>query len=111
VVLSYYLFHVEKQVCLSCDVQVTGASWWAAMRIEAEVGDLAQRIGDGQVLSGRTIERSGDAVCGLHRAQADEERGFLASASKPRLMVSPGLASKPVYSSCGLTSKPLARVF
>jgi hypothetical protein len=33
---------------------------------------------------------------GLHRAQGDEEHRFLASASKPRLMVSPSLASKPV---------------
>jgi hypothetical protein len=31
----------------------------------------------GQVLSGRTIRRSGDAVCGLHRAREDEERVFL----------------------------------
>jgi hypothetical protein len=30
-----------------------------------------------QVLGGRTIGRSGDAVCGLHRAHGDEERGFL----------------------------------
>jgi hypothetical protein len=30
-----------------------------------------------RVLGGRTIERSGDAVCGLHRAQGDEERWFL----------------------------------
>jgi hypothetical protein len=39
-----------------------------------------QRIGEGRtgrVLGGRVIERSGDAVCGLHRAQGDEERGFL----------------------------------
>jgi hypothetical protein len=50
----------------------------------------------GQVLGGRTIERSGDAVCGLHHAQGDEERGFLGLASKPRSTVSPGLASKPV---------------
>jgi hypothetical protein len=42
------------------------------------------------------IERSGDAVCGWHRAQGDEERGFLGLASKPRSTVSPGLASKPV---------------
>jgi hypothetical protein len=35
-------------------------------------------------------------VCDLHRVQGDEERGFLGSASKPRLTVSPGLASKPV---------------
>jgi hypothetical protein len=30
-----------------------------------------------RVLSGQTIERSGDTVCDLHRAQGDEERGFL----------------------------------
>jgi hypothetical protein len=27
--------------------------------------------------------RLGDVVCGLHRAQGDEERGFLSLASKP----------------------------
>jgi hypothetical protein len=31
----------------------------------------------GQVLGGRTIERLGDTVCSLYRAQGDEERGFL----------------------------------
>jgi hypothetical protein len=48
--------------------------------IVAGVGDLVQRIKDdriGQVLSGRAIKRSGGAVCGLHRARGDEERGFL----------------------------------
>jgi hypothetical protein len=30
-----------------------------------------------QVFSGRTIGGSGDAVCGVHRAQGDEEREFL----------------------------------
>jgi hypothetical protein len=46
----------------------------------AGVGDMVQRTGDGrtgQVLSDRTIERSGDAVCGLYRARRDEERVFL----------------------------------
>jgi hypothetical protein len=46
----------------------------------AGVGDLVQRIGDGRtgrVLSGRVIERSGGAVCGMHRARGDEERKFL----------------------------------
>jgi hypothetical protein len=46
----------------------------------AGVGDLVQRIGDGhtgRVLSGRVIERSGGAVCGMHRARGDEERRFL----------------------------------
>jgi hypothetical protein len=44
-----------------------------------KVGDLVQRIGDGRtcrVLGGHAIERSGDAVCDLHRARGDEERGF-----------------------------------
>jgi hypothetical protein len=31
----------------------------------------------GRVLGGRTIERSGGAVCGLHCARGDEERRFL----------------------------------
>jgi hypothetical protein len=31
----------------------------------------------GRVLDGQMIERSGDAVCGLHRAQGDEEHEFL----------------------------------
>jgi hypothetical protein len=30
----------------------------------------------GQVLGGRTIRRSGDAVCSLHHAQGDGEREF-----------------------------------
>jgi hypothetical protein len=50
------------------------------MRIVAGVGDLVQRTRDGhtgRVLGGRTIERSGGAVCGLHDACGDEERGFL----------------------------------
>jgi hypothetical protein len=61
-------------------VQVVGAAWRAATRTVAGVGDLVQRTGDGRtgrVLGGRAIERSGGAVCGLHRACGDEERGFL----------------------------------
>jgi hypothetical protein len=30
-----------------------------------------------RILGGRAIERSGDAVCGLHRALGDVERAFL----------------------------------
>jgi hypothetical protein len=58
---------------------MVGGAWRAAMRIMAGVGDLVQRTGDGrtgQVLSSRVIERSGSAVCGLHRAHRDEECGF-----------------------------------
>jgi hypothetical protein len=59
---------------------VAGATWRAVTRIVAGVGDLVQRTGDGRtgrVLSGRTIERSGDAVCGLYRAHENEKHGFL----------------------------------
>jgi hypothetical protein len=43
------------------------------------VGDLVQRTRDGhtgRVLSGRAIERSGGAVCSLHRARGDEKHRF-----------------------------------
>jgi hypothetical protein len=74
------LFHLENRVCLSRGVQVAGGAWRAATRIVVGVELLVQRIGDGrtgQVLGGWAIERSGGAVCGLHRARGDEERGFL----------------------------------
>jgi hypothetical protein len=60
-------------------VQVTGAAWRAATIIVIGVGDLVQMTRDnrtGRVLSGRAIERSGDVVCGLHRAREDEEHEF-----------------------------------
>jgi hypothetical protein len=59
---------------LSRDVQEAGAAWRAATRTVAGVGDLVQRTGDGrtgQVLGGRTVERSGGAVCDLHLARGD----------------------------------------
>jgi hypothetical protein len=59
---------------------VVGAVWRAATRIVAGVGDLMQRTMDGhtgRILGGRAIERSGDAMCGLHRARGDEKREFL----------------------------------
>jgi hypothetical protein len=40
----------------------------------AGVGDLVQRTGDchiGRILGGRAVERSGDAVFGLHLARGD----------------------------------------
>jgi hypothetical protein len=65
---------------LSRGVQVAGAAWRAAMRIMTGVEDLVQRTGDGRtgrVLSGRAVERSGDALCDLHLARGDYEREFL----------------------------------
>jgi hypothetical protein len=48
-----------------------------------------------RVLGGRTIGRSDDVVCSLHRAQGDEERGFLGFSSKPRSTGFPVWAPKP----------------
>jgi hypothetical protein len=55
-------------------------TWCTVTRIVAGVEDLMQRIEDGytcQILGDRAIERSGDAVYGLHRARGDEKRRFL----------------------------------
>jgi hypothetical protein len=71
-VFLLHLFRLENHVCLSHGVQVAGAAWSAVTRIVAGVGDLVQRNGDGhtgRVLGGRAIERSGGAVCGLHRTR------------------------------------------
>jgi hypothetical protein len=59
---------------LSRGVQVVGVAWRAATRTVAGVGDLVQKTGGGrtgQVLGGRTVERSGGIVCGLHLARGD----------------------------------------
>jgi hypothetical protein len=77
---SFIFVSLENCVCLSHGVQVAGAAWRVAMRIVAGVGDLVQRTRDdhtGRVLGGRAIERSGGAVCGLHHASGDKERGIL----------------------------------
>jgi hypothetical protein len=66
----------------------------------------------GRVLGGRTIDKSGDVVCGLQRAREDEEHEFLGLASKSRATDFPGLASKPVATiSPILASKLVATVF
>jgi hypothetical protein len=61
-------------------VQVADTAWRVATGTMAGVGDLVQRTGDGrigQVHDGQTIENLGGAVCGLHLARGDLERGFL----------------------------------
>jgi hypothetical protein len=68
------LFHFENRVCLSRGVHMVGAAWHVVTRTVAGVGDLVQRTRDGRtgwVLGGRTVERSGGAVCGLHLARGD----------------------------------------
>jgi hypothetical protein len=74
------LFRLENRVCLSRGVQVARATWHAATRTVAGVGDLVQRTEDGRtgrVLDRRAVERSGGAVCGLHHARGDDDSGFL----------------------------------
>jgi hypothetical protein len=58
---------------LSRVVQVTGVAWRAATRIVTRIGDGCT----GWVLDGWAIERSGGAVCGIHRARGDEKHEFL----------------------------------
>jgi hypothetical protein len=77
---SFIFVSFGESHLLSHGAQVVGAALHAAMRIVAGIGDLVQRTEDGHtgwVLGGRTVERSGGAVCGLHRARGDKERGFL----------------------------------
>jgi hypothetical protein len=101
IVLPLSLYRVENRVCLSCGVHVAVATWWAVMRIVTGVGDLVQRTGDGRtgrVLGGRTIGRSGDTVCGLHRARGDESTDFLVEAQKQGQRFVSGLTTGAVFS-------------
>jgi hypothetical protein len=50
----------------------------------------------GRVLSDQMIERSGDTVCDLHRAQGDEKHEFLGLASQQRSTIFSIWTSKPV---------------
>jgi hypothetical protein len=112
--LSRFEFESEKfrwfyHIC-SCEESCLLISWCAGdkcdMTSNDENHDRSRRpvtedrrwSNTGRVLGGRTIERSGDVVCSLHRTQGDDEREFLVLASKLRLTVSSGLASKPVAS-------------
>jgi hypothetical protein len=71
VVLSYYLFYVEKRVCLSRDMYVGDKFGMAGSN---EDRGKSRRLGaedrawssTGQVLYSWMIERSGDVVCTLH---------------------------------------------
>jgi hypothetical protein len=72
---------LENHVCLSYSVQVIGAACAGndedcARSKRPDVEDW-RWSSTYQVLGGQTIERLGDAVCGLHRAQGDKERGFI----------------------------------
>jgi hypothetical protein len=55
VVLPYLLSYVENRVYLSHGVQVTGATWWAVMRIVEGIEDQMQRTRDGQAEVGYSV--------------------------------------------------------
>jgi hypothetical protein len=56
-ILPYLLSCVKNHVYLSRGVQVTGATWWTAMRIMTGVGDLVQMTEDNQVHIGYSVTR------------------------------------------------------
>jgi hypothetical protein len=65
------------------------------------------------VLGGWTIGRSGDDVCGLHRAQEDKECGFFGWASKPMSTVYQwfGLNKTTGSGFLGCASKPASIIW
>jgi hypothetical protein len=73
--------HMENRVCLSRGVQVAGATWWAATRIVAGVGDLVQRIRDDQAQVRYSVAgQSGGRVtpCVIYTVHIETRRaGFL----------------------------------
>jgi hypothetical protein len=76
--LPLSLFHLENYVCLSRGVQVAGAAWCNeghGRSMRPGVEDWGW-LGIGRVLGGRMIERTDDAMYGLHHTYVDEEREF-----------------------------------
>jgi hypothetical protein len=85
---TFSWFYVITSLFGSCRESCLLVSWCVADRCDMTSSDedlaRSRRLdaenrgwsSTGRVLGGRTIRRSGDAVCGLHRAHGDEERGF-----------------------------------
>jgi hypothetical protein len=103
---------VENYVCLSHDVQVAGAAWWATTRIVVGVGDLVRRTSDGQAQVEYSVaERSRGrmtlyAIYTMH-IEMRNTNFLIEPQNQSRRFVS-GLASKPLGQFVnGLASKPL----
>jgi hypothetical protein len=104
---------MENCVCVSRGVQVAGAAWRAVMRIMAGVGDLVQRIMDGQAyvrysMAGWSRDKVTPCeVCIMH--EETMSAGFLVeSQNKGRQFIS-GLSSKPLgwFSRLGAQNRQL----
>jgi hypothetical protein len=99
VVLLLYILCGESHLLVSwsvgdrCDIAGSDEDLGRSRRPSAE--DYGWSSID-RVLGGWMIMRSGDAMCGLHCAQGDEECRFLGLASKPNSMGFPIWASKQV---------------
>jgi hypothetical protein len=103
---------VENYVCLSHDVQVAGAAWWATMRIVVGVGDLVRRTSDGQAQVEYSVaERSRGrmtlyAIYTMHMEMRNVN--FLIEPQNQSRRFVSGLVSKPLGQFVnGLASKPL----
>jgi hypothetical protein len=111
------IFRLSYPIICSCGKSCLLVSWCIG-----DMCDMADNDGDlgtsrrpgaedrgwsstGRVLGGRTIGRSGDAVCGLHRAHRDEECWFLRCDLKARLSGFPVWASKPTTVVCWFGSQ------
>jgi hypothetical protein len=83
------IFQLFYLYLCSCGESCLLISWCVGDRCDRAVSDEGRgksrrpgvedqgRSSTGRVLSGRAIERSGDAVCSLYRAHGDKEHGFL----------------------------------
>jgi hypothetical protein len=91
---------VENHVCLSRGVQVAGATWRAAMRIMAGVGDLVQMTWDGQAQVRYPVaRRSGGRVTSFVVYTVHIETrsaGFLVEPQNQGRRFVSGLGSKPL---------------
>jgi hypothetical protein len=78
---SVWILKLGMTVDGRCNMTGSDKDCGRSRRPGAEVQEWSST---GQILGGRTVERSGDAVCGLHCARGADERMFLGLASKPR---------------------------
>jgi hypothetical protein len=103
---------LENRVCLSCGVQVEGATWRAATRIVVGIGDLLWRTEDAQAQVRYSVaERSRGrmTLCVVYTMHMEKRSAsFLVEPQNQGQRFVSGLASKPLGQFVsGLASKPL----
>jgi hypothetical protein len=83
--------------CDMCDMTGSDEDRDRSRRLSAEDRGWSSTC---RVFGGQIIERLGDAVCGLHRAQGDNKCEVLGSASKPRSTVCQWFSLKIIGTIC-----------